>query len=421
GWLGGLGFAAAALTVRDRDDWIGWDAETRRAHQDKFVSMSRFLIRNDIHCQNLASRVLGLALRRLPPDFEHKYGYRPWVLETFVDTSRFSGTCYRAANWRRVGQTQGRGRQDQHNQAGKSVKDIYVYPLVSDFRERMGLPAHAGQGPLPVDQGLNGGQWAEQEFGSAPLGDQRLSKRLVRVAQAKAQHPQLSMPQVLQADTAALKGYYRLIDHSDTDAVNMATMLQAHRACTMRRMQAYRQVLAIHDETDLDYASLGECEGRGVIGKNQTGTESKGLSLHSTFVVTPDTGLPLGLLRVECVAPELKPHHKGKDKRYIPIEDKDTLRWVDSLRDSVEVAHGMPGTTVINVMDREGDFFELFDAWRCDPRGHVLVRAKHDRRIDGDATLFESVKRSPIQARLVVPLCRRSARPKKGRRAALPA
>ena len=421
GWLGGLAFAAAALTVQDRDHWIGWDADTRKAHQDQVVSMSRFLIRNDIHCQNLASRVLGMARRQLPQDFERKYGYRPWLLETFVDTSRFSGTCYRAANWRRVGQTQGRGRQDQHNEATKSVKDIYVYPLVSDFRERMGLPPHAGRGPLPVDQGLNGREWAEQEFGSAPLGDQRLSQRLVRVAQAKAEHPQQSMPQVLQADTAALKAYYRLIDHPNTDAVTMAAMLEPHRARTTRRMEAHRQVLAIHDETDLDYASLAESEGLGVIGKNQTGTESQGLSLHSTVVATADTGLPLGLLRIECVAPELKPQHKGKDKRYIPTEDKDTQRWIDSLRDSVNVAHGMPGTTVINVMDREGDFFELFDAWRADPRGHLLVRAKHDRRIDDEVTLFKSVKRSPVRARLVVHLCRRSARPKKGRRAALAA
>ena len=421
GWLGGLGFAAAALTVRDRDQWIGWDADTRRAHQHQFVSMSRFLIRNAIHCQNLASCVLGLALRHLPPDFERQYGYRPWLLETFVDTSRFSGTCYRAANWRKVGQTQGRGRQDRHHQATKSVKDIYVYPLVSDFRERLGLPPHAGQGPLPMDHGLNGQEWAEQEFGSAPLGDRRLSQRLVGVAQAKAQHPQQSMPQVLQADTAALKGYYRLIGHPNTDAVTMAAMLKPHRNCTIRRMQAYRQVLAIHDETDLDDASLAECEGLGVIGKNQTTTESRGLSLHSTLVATAHRGLPLGLVRVECVAPELKPHHKDKDSRYIPTEDKDTQRWIDSLDDAVAVAHGMPGTSVINVMDREGDCFEIFDAWRRDPRGHLLVRAKHDRRIDDEVTLFESVKRSRIRARLVVHLCRRSARPKKGRRAALPA
>jgi hypothetical protein len=76
---------------------------------------------------------------------------------------------------------------------------------------------------------------------------------------------------------------------------------------------------------------------------------------------------------------------------------------------------------VINVMDREGDFFELFDAWRDGARGHLLVRAQHDRRINGGATLFKAVKRSAVRARLAIDLCRRSARPKKGRRAALPA
>ena len=421
GCLGALGFAAAALAVRDRDQWIGWDPDTRRAHLDKAVSMSRFLIRNDIQCRNLASRVLGMALRQFPAHFEDAYGYRPWLVETFVDTSRFSGTCYRAANWLRVGQTQGRGRQDAHNQARKSVKDIYVYPLVSDFRERMGLPAHAGQGPLPVEEGLDGDRWAEQEFGAAPLGDVRLSQRLVDIAKAKGEHPNASAPEMFQGDAAAIKAYYRFIDHPAEDQITLAAMLAPHRESTLRRMQAYRQVLVIHDQTDLNYASLNECEGLGVIGKNQTSTQSKGLSLHSTLAVSADTGLPLGLLRVDCAAPALKPDRKDKDARFIPIEDKDTLRWTDSLRDSLEVAHGLPGTSVINVMDREGDFFELFDARRNEPRGHLLVRAKHDRRIDEPVKLFESVKRSRRRARLVMNLCRRSARPKKGRRAALPA
>ena len=113
GWLGGVGFAASALHLEARDRWIGWDLETRRRHLDRVIGMSRFLIRPSVRCQNLASHVLSVAVARARVDFERLYGYQPWLVETFVDTSQHSGTCYQAANWTRVGSTQGRGRQDE--------------------------------------------------------------------------------------------------------------------------------------------------------------------------------------------------------------------------------------------------------------------------------------------------------------------
>ena len=128
GWLGGLGFAAAALHLAARDRWIGWDLERRRAHLDMVVGMSRFLIRSSVRCRNLASRVLGLAVKRMPDDFEARYGYRPLLVETFVDSERFAGTCYRAANWLSVGETQGRGRQDREVATDRSVKEVFVHP-----------------------------------------------------------------------------------------------------------------------------------------------------------------------------------------------------------------------------------------------------------------------------------------------------
>ena len=113
GWLGGFGFGAAALQLRDRDQWIGWDADTRRQHLHRVVGMSRFLIRTSVRCQNLASCVQGMALRRIGDDYEAQYGYRPWLVESFVDMEHFIGTSYRAANWVAIGHTQGRGRQDR--------------------------------------------------------------------------------------------------------------------------------------------------------------------------------------------------------------------------------------------------------------------------------------------------------------------
>ena len=221
GWLGATGFAAAALQLRDRDRWIGWDIETRRAHLHRVIGLSRFLIRPDVHCRNLASHLLGMILRAAPGDFEQRYGFRPWLVESFVDTSCFSGTCYRAANWVRVGRTQGRGRQDRHWEMAETVKDIYLYPLEKDLRVKLGLPADSGLSALKVGDGLGADQWAEKEFGGAPLGDKRLSSRLVECAGAKASKPDRAFSGVAKGDWAAVKGYYRLIDQPDETAVTM--------------------------------------------------------------------------------------------------------------------------------------------------------------------------------------------------------
>src|SRR2546425_4065503 len=177
GWLGAIGFAAPALQLADRDRWIGWDAEQRRAHLHGVVCLSRFLIRPSVECRNLASRLLSMCLERLVEDFEGRYHYRPWLVESFVDTSRFSGVSFRAANWIRLGQTKGRGRQDRFSKRQETIKDIYVYPLEKDFRARLGLAAGAGLGPIGPADGVDGKNWAKQEFGGAPLGDARLSRR----------------------------------------------------------------------------------------------------------------------------------------------------------------------------------------------------------------------------------------------------
>jgi len=112
GCLGGVGFSSSALHLEARDRWIGWNWDMRRANLHHVVNMSRFLIRPGVSCNNLASRVLGMAVREFPGDFEARYGHRPVLLESFVDTSHYTGTCYRAANWQYIGRTKGRGRQD---------------------------------------------------------------------------------------------------------------------------------------------------------------------------------------------------------------------------------------------------------------------------------------------------------------------
>lgn len=133
--LGALGFAAAAWKVAPRDRFIGWTHEQRSRRLHLIVNNARFLIFPWIRSKNLASKLLALAARRLPEDWQARYGYSPVLLETFVDSQRFRGTCYRAANWLHVGRTQGRGKLDRYTRRALPVKDIFLYPLAKDFRQ----------------------------------------------------------------------------------------------------------------------------------------------------------------------------------------------------------------------------------------------------------------------------------------------
>ena len=121
-----------------RDQWIGWNAEQRVRNLQLIVNQSRFLVLPWVRVKGLASKILAQSAHRLLADWERRYGYRPLLLETLVDAQRFRGTCYRAANWIRVGQTQGRGRMDpQHRAAGLSVKDIYLYALCRNVQREL--------------------------------------------------------------------------------------------------------------------------------------------------------------------------------------------------------------------------------------------------------------------------------------------
>ena len=417
GWLGAMGFGAPALHLKDRDRWIGWDYEMRRAQLHRIVGLSRFLIRPDVRCQNLASRLLGLVMRKLPGDFEKRYGFRPWLVESFVDTSRFLGTCYKAANWVRVGCSQGRGRQGPQDELPETVKDIYLYSLEKDFRIKLGVPEESGACSVEVTDSLGADQWAEKEFGGAPLGDTRLSRRLVACAELKAENPDRAFSGVAKGDWPAVKGYYRLIDHADESAVNMENILLPHRERTIQRMRGQKTVLCIQDGSDLDYSNLDDCEGLGIIGSNQTGAKSRGLHLHSTLAVTID-GLPLGVLKAQCYAPGLRAATETRPTCSIPIEEKESFFWILGLLDCMEVARQMPATRVITVMDREADFFELFDEHRQNPCVDLLVRAQYNRCTTGDIKLFEAVRQSEVRAQFRIHVKRQSARSKKSKQKA---
>jgi hypothetical protein len=130
-------WGAAAWKCQDRDRFIGWSAEARQRNLSLVTNNARFLLMPWVQVPRLGSWILGRVLRRLSVDWQAKYGHPILLVETFVERERFRGTVYQAANWQRVGSTQGRTRQDRYSTLHVPVKDIYVYPLVRHFREEL--------------------------------------------------------------------------------------------------------------------------------------------------------------------------------------------------------------------------------------------------------------------------------------------
>lgn len=390
GWLGGLVFSPGTRTLRERDAWIGWDRGSDNARLDRTVCLSRFLIR-PAGCRNLASRVLSLAFRRLADDHEARYGERIAAAETFVDASR-DGACFRASGWRCIGETAGRVRRETIEEP----KRVYFLPLAEDWRHRLGAdPAFPGS--------LDSDSWVEEEFGDADLGDARLAQRLVACAGVQARLPSRSFFMAAAGDGKMVKGYYRLIDHPDRDAVTPEGIMAGHRKRTLRRMSEQETVLLVQDGTDVNLATHRGCEGLGVIGRNGKGRSGTlGLHMHSTLAVNGD-GVPLGAVRIEFDAPD------GGAKRDRPLLERKTGRWLRGLEDSVALASRLHGVRMVAVMDREGDAFEILAA----PRKGValLVRARYDRSLDrGRGKLFAHLAALRLGGRMSVTIDRQSER-----------
>ncbi|MEW5952777.1 MAG: DUF4338 domain-containing protein [Bacillota bacterium] len=133
--LGAIGMGAAAWKVAPRDQFIGWTPARREQNLHLVINQARFLILPWVQVKNLASSLLSLLTTQVVSDWEELYAYRPVLMETFVEQGRFRGTCYRAANWIRVGQTQGRGKLDTHKLKNKPIKDVFLFPLDKNFRQ----------------------------------------------------------------------------------------------------------------------------------------------------------------------------------------------------------------------------------------------------------------------------------------------
>lgn len=411
GLLGALSFSAAARHSAARDQWIGWDVASRRENLHLIVNNSRFLIRPEVKVPHLASHVLGQILRRLAEDWQSRYGYRPVLVETFVEHGRFRGWSYQAANWQAIGLTSGRGRQDGAHEAQKPKKAIWVYPLRKDFRQvlqqrpvcpRLAPPPARPLPPPPPPPS----DWAEEEFGGAPLKEARLKRRLCILARDFYARPRAQLPQAC-GSRAKTKAAYRFLSHP---RASLPVLLQSHYQASGQRVAAESVVLAVQDTTSLNYSAHPATDMLGLIGSEPTGPI--GIFVHSTLAFN-EAGTPLGLLDVQSWVRDPEDFGKKHQREELPFEAKESVRWLRSLEAVAAVQAQCPKTRLVGVGDREADIYELF-VWAQAQAGRpaLLVRAEQDRLLAQDqGRLWEQVAAAPLAGMLELKVPRRGAQP----------
>jgi hypothetical protein len=414
--LGALSFSAAARQLAGRDRWIGWPAGARGENLHLIVNNSRFLIRPRVEVPDLASHILGRLLQRLGDDWQARYGYRPVLVETFVEQGRFKGVSYQAANWQAIGLTAGRGRQDAEHRAASPRKVIWVYPLQKDFRRVLQqLPDHprlAQPPPRPPLPPPPPADWAEEEFGGAVLREARLKRRLCVLARDFYARPGAQLPQAC-GSRAKTKAAYRFLSHR---RASMSVLLQSHYQATARRAAAEAVVLAVQDTTSLNYSAHPATEMLGLIGSQADGPV--GMFVHSTLAFNT-AGTPLGFLDVQSWVREPEDFGKKHQRDALPLEAKESVRWLRSLEAVAAMQAGCPNTQFVGIGDREADIYELF-VWAQEKPGRpaLLVRAERDRLLTQEqGHLWEKVGAGPVAGTLDLKVPRHGSRP--ARQAAL--
>ena len=420
GLLGVISFSSPANRLMPRDSWIGWTDQVRKEKLDCVLNLSRFHIRPGIHCKNLETTIINMALESVQKDCLMRYKFSPYIVEVFADSAHPADSCYNAAGWEMIGETKGRGRNDHHHTAQLPKKQIFVKVLQSDFRDRLGItnsapseekkiPDWVIKGALEPTDNTSTHEWASMEFGSSKLGHKDRNVRLIHSAEMICKNPHFSANVAFKGDNAACKGWYRLIDTKQKD-VSFDSILSGPEDCTCRRMKSQKTVLIVQDDSKLNFTSKPCSEGFGNIGTNQTGAVAKGCIIHSSLAMTT-SGLPLGLLKATCfVRSEVSEEEKSKKRT---AEEKESYLWTQHAQYINEVGQYMPDTKLITVCDRGADIsffiYECHEMEHCD----LIVRAKSDRNIPGETqSLFTLLKTETVAGQVEVAVPRRSERPK---------
>jgi hypothetical protein len=385
GWLGALSFSAATWRLRARDQWIGWSDRAHRANLQKVICNSRFLILPTVNVKNLASHVLAQATGRVCRDWEKRYSDKPVLVETFVDPSRHQGTCYRAANWIEVGQSAGRKTSFANGKVAGCRKDIFAYPLCDDWRtilcQEPAIPVGFHPRPESFDD------WVHEEFFSVELYDTRLRKRLFQIAHDFFEQPGALVPQASHGSIAKAKASYRFFSNKK---VSMETLLKPHVESTTQRIKEHSVVLCVQDTTILDYSSHHSTQGLGPT--NTKKDKAKGLILHDTMAFTPQ-GTPLGLVDAQCWARDPAEAGKRDKRKELPIEEKESYKWITSYHAAADVQALCPETMIVSMGDREADIYELFsEAYRTTGGPELVIRAERSRsRKVGERPLWDEM------------------------------
>jgi hypothetical protein len=242
------------------------------------------------------------------------------------------------------------------------------------------------------DQGIM--EWCREEFSSVDLGDKRLNRRLIETAGQMAAHPQAPINQACE-DCAATKASYRLFAN---ERATEHKIMKPHQECTQKRMRGHPLVLAVQDTTYIDYTAHPKTKGLGPIGTKKQNLS--GFVMHPTLILTPE-GLPLGVLVQNMwVRPQDEPE-KEKDETYIPIEEKESYKWLANLEKTVELTP--EGVQVVSVCDREADIFEFF-VRANELKQSILVRSTQNRLlVDNDLRkLWAAAEAAPLAGHLSV-------------------
>jgi len=144
-----LGFGASAWMCKPRDEYIGWSHSMREENLNLVINNNRFLILPWVKSKNLASSILSKISKRITLDWQQKYNYKPVLIETFVDTEKFNGGCYKASNWKYLGETKGRGKLGVSGKKSTSIKAIWIFPLSKTHKNTLTTSQNQPNKPKP--------------------------------------------------------------------------------------------------------------------------------------------------------------------------------------------------------------------------------------------------------------------------------
>lgn len=242
--------------------------------------------------------------------------------------------------------------------------------------------------------------WVRKELQDADLGDQRLNRRLVKLVESFCSHPAASVPQAC-GSWAATKAAYRFWASKN---VKSEKIRAAHQSSVVKRLAEEEFIIVAQDTTELNYTNRAATTGLGYLSNDK----SQGLMMHSSLAIS-QTGVPLGLIHQEAWARDTEEKGKAKKRASLATKDKESQRWLNSLKVCQEV---IPvNVRVLNIGDREADIFDLFTEPRR-PGSDLLIRARHNRRVEHlHQKMYATVRKTAISGQIIVVIPRKKEQP----------